>query len=154
MLKDLQHFLTEPKILGKILEWGLIWGTLIGTLCLLVAMFILKERKAMIFSLLLLAASALLVWPADSFRNRQRTVDLDHAVAAQKLNSIRQQNAWIFYAQGALASLAVLSLGSNDKAGKIFMGAAIVGAIVVVGFALWLQVSELQIFMPSLRSRS
>ena len=60
MLKDLQHFLTEPKILGKILEWGLIWGSVIGILCLLVAMFVLKERKAMIFSLLLLAASALL----------------------------------------------------------------------------------------------
>lgn len=153
MLKDLQHFLTEPKILGKILEWGLIWGSVIGILCLLVAMFVLKERKAMIFSLLLLAASALLVWPADSFRNRQRSVDLDHALAAQRLNTIREQNAWIFYAQGALASLAVLSSGSNDKAGKIFMGLVIIGGVVMVGFALWLQVSELQIYVPSLRNR-
>ena len=153
MLKDLQHFLTEPKIFGKILEWGLIWGSLCGILCLLVAMFILKERKAVIFSLLLLAASSLLVWPADSFRNRRKTVDLDHAVAAQKLNSIRQKNAWIFYSQGILASLAALSLGSNDKAGKIFMVAAVIGGIVVISFAIWLQVSELRIFVPSLRTQ-
>lgn len=152
MFKDLQHFLTEPKILGKILDWGLLWGSLIGILCLLISKLVLKDRKSLVFSLLLLAASALLVWPADVFRNRPRAVDVDHALAVQKLQTIRQQNSWIFYAQGALASLAVLTLGSNEKAGKVIVGAAILGGLVVVGLAVWIEVSELQIYIPALRN--
>ena len=153
MVKDLQHFLTEPKILGKILDWGLFWASLIGIICLLVSMVILKDRKAIIFSLLLLASSALLIWPADSCRNRKPTVDLDHAVATRKLDAFRQEHSWIFYTQGILASLCVLTLSSNSKAGQIFLIAALVGGFVVAGFALWLQVSELQIYFPSLRLR-
>ena len=153
MLKDLQHFLTAPHILAKIFDWGLVWGSLIGILCLVVSMLILKDRKSIIFSLLLLAASALLIWPADSCRNRQRAVDLDHALAVRKLNTFRQENSWIFYAQGATASLCALTLSSNPKAGQILLVAALVGGFVVAGLAIWLQVSEMQIYFPSLRLR-
>lgn len=151
MLKDLQQFLTEPRILGKIFDWGIIWGSFLGVLCVLVAVLVLKEHKAILFSLLLLAGSALLVWPSEACRKRPLVTDVDHAVPLKKISLVRQQNAWIFYAQGALASLAAMTLSSKGNAGKVLLGASLLGGLVVAGFGLWLQIKELQILSPVMR---
>lgn len=152
MFKEFVHVVSEPRIVSKILDWGLIWGNLIGVLFLAVALVILKDRKAVVFSLLLVSGSALLIWPAESLRNRQRIFDVDHAVAVSKLNSVRQKHSWVFYAQAALSSLSVLALSSKGKAVKFMIAAVLIGGLAVAGFGLWLQVTELQIYSPVLRT--
>lgn len=153
-LELLQQGLDEPKILAKILDWGVIWCSAMGVLLLLFSLLVLKERKAVLFSLFIIALSSSTVLAAEYFRSRPGPVEAATKHSLEQLRKSRSKYQWIFHTQTLLAVLALAMGGNSSKTGTWLALATIVGGIIVITFALRSEITEIRCHSPSLRSNS
>lgn len=151
-LKELKQYFSDPKYLHKMLEWGQAWGLLLAFFALLASLLIIRERKAVLCSLLLASLCALLTWPAASLRSKPGPVDAERAAANSRQVQLRQKYAWVFHAEAGAALLALALGGRAGRAPKILVSLAMSGALASAAIAFWLQARELQIAYPILRT--
>ena len=143
-LHELKFYLSEPAYLSQLCDWGLVWGSYFGMLSLFIAVVILKDRKAMYFGLLACLLAALLIVPAEHFHQQPTPTPTVQAAAVQKLRQSRRHNAWMFYAQAALAGLTCLVVGKSSTATG-WLTSTILGSSLTGTVALWLQLKQLQV---------
>lgn len=151
-LKDLERYLVDPKYLHKMLEWGQAWGLLFSVFGVLFAVVLLKDRKSLILSLLLTVICCLLAWPTAELRATPGPIDVERAAANARQVGLRQKHAWIFYAEAAVAAIAICTTSRAGSFPKIMLGITLIGAFAATGIAFWLQARELQLAFPALKS--
>ncbi|MBP7950409.1 MAG: hypothetical protein KA004_12200 [Verrucomicrobiales bacterium] len=146
ILNDLKAHLGNPKFLHVLLEWGVFWGLALSWLFFLLARFVLHDRRALIFSLVLLALSALLVVPVEHYRKKAAPIGSASSRALNEQTRRRADHAWAFYAMAAVAGAAILLSGAdNSNAGKVLTTLVVVGGLCCAAVALWLQLREAQV---------
>lgn len=152
LFEDLHSLLSEPKILGKVFDWGIVWGSALGVCFLFASMAIIRQRNAIVISLLIIGFSSLLILPANSFRIQRGPVNSDRLASVQAHDKLRHQQSWVFYTQGCLALFAACLGGDKSSAAKFLTTISFVGGLIAAALGLWLQLKELQIVFPELRA--
>lgn len=146
MFTDLRSDFANPKFLHVLFEWGLFWGLTLTWVFLLVCQFVLKQRRGVIFSLVLMALAALLVLPVEHYRKRVRPIGGASAKEMNAQDKRRADTAWVFYLTAGLAVAATL-LGGAEKgaASKIVGVLVILVGLAAAIIACWLQLRETMI---------
>lgn len=155
MLKELEGLwsqLGNPKFLAHLLEPVLLWGVALGLVGWIVSLWILKERKAQVCSLILLAVSALTVLPFLHFRRKASPMAAPSNALLNKQMERRTETQWVYWSMGGLALAGIFLTGpGKGKTGVFVAGLLIAGGISVVVFSLWLHEKEVAIFHPDAR---
>jgi hypothetical protein len=149
LLQELKFYLSEPAYLGPLCNWGLVWMSYFGMISLMVAVAILKDRKAMYLSLAVCLAAALMIIPAEHFRKTPPPVVIARAAAVQKTKQTRQQNKWMFYTQAALAGITMLVVGKSST-GTWWLTGTLLGSAITGSAALWMQLREMQLMVEGM----
>jgi drug/metabolite transporter (DMT)-like permease len=113
--------------------------------------FLLKDRKAEVAALLIIAGSAFLVWPVSHFREKAKPIGSESVEKLKVQSTRRQDTAWVFYALAALACVTAAAGGeSGGTAGKMLFWMLFLAAIASIAVALWLQIKECELFYRDL----
>ncbi len=149
LLHDLKFYLSEPAYLGPLCNWGLVWLAYFGMISLLIAVVILKDSKAIFLSLATCLLGALMIIPAEHFRQSPPPVAIARAAAVQKTKRTRQQNQWMFYAQAALAGISMLVVGKSSTS-RWWLTGTLIGSGLTGSVALWMQLREMQLLIEGM----
>lgn len=155
MLKELQALvpqLTNARFLHFLLEPILLWGVLIGTLAWMISLWWLKDRRAQICSLLLLAISALTIYPVLQYRKKAGAVSAASTALVNAQVKRRADTQWVYYTLGGLAVAGLFLTGpSKGRTGTILGMGIAAGGLATAVFSLWLHEKEIAVFHPEAR---
>ena len=156
MLNELKALLAQlgnPKFLHHLLEPLLLWGVLFGVLGWIVSVWVIKDRKAQICSLILLALSAFAVLPVLHYRKKASPLSAPSSRLLNEQNQRRRDTQWVYYAMGSLAVLGIFMTGEGaGKSGTFLTLGIVFGGTATVIFSLWLHEKETGLFHPDARS--
>jgi hypothetical protein len=156
MLNELKALLAQlgnPKFLHHLLEPLLLWGIFFGVLGWALGVWVLKDRKAQIFSLILLALSSFAVMPVLYYRKKASPITALSAKLLNEQNQRRRDTQWVYYAMGSLAVLGIfMTGGGTGKSGTFVTVGIIIGGTATVIFSLWLHEKETSVFHPDSRA--
>jgi len=148
-LKALFPQLGNPRFVHFLLEPLLLWGILFGVIAWILSLWILKNRQAQVCSLILIAVSALAIFPVLHYRKKATAPS---ARLLNEQNERRRETQWVYYSLGALAVAGIFMTGEGKgKAGTILSLTLAGGGLAIVMFSLWLQEKEIAIFHPDAR---
>lgn len=152
LIKELKALLAQlgnAKFLAHFFEPLLLWGIFIGVLAWMVSVWVLKDRKAQICSLLLMAVSAFCIFPLMHYRKKAAPLDAPSSALMNKQNERRKDTTWVYYGFGSLAVLGLVMTGEGKgKAGTAVTLGLAAGGLVVSIYSLWLHEKETVIFHP------
>lgn len=151
-LKALWGQLANPKFLPFLLEPLLLWGVLAGTFAWMISVWWLKDRRAQLCSLLLLAVSAFSIYPIMKGR-RQAGPAFTGNIALQNAQDIRREDTqWAYYTLGGLAVAGFFLTGEGrGKVGTALSLILVTGGLTTTVLSLWLQEREVAVFHPEAR---
>jgi hypothetical protein len=151
-LKALWGQLANPKFLHFLLEPLLLWGVLVGTLAWMISVWWLKDRRAQLCSLLLLAVSAFSIYPIMKGR-RQAGPAFTGNIALQNTQDIRREDTqWAYYTLGGLAVAGFFLTGEGrGKIGTALSLVLVTGGLATTVLSVWLQEREVAVFHPEAR---
>ncbi len=151
-LQGLLRQLGNPKFLHFLLEPILLWGVLGGWLGWILSAGRLRQRRAQVCSLLLLALSAFSIFPVLHFRREAAPFSAPSARLLKEQSERRRDTQWVYIGLGSLALLGLVGTGEGKgKSGTLLtlaIGAAGLGAALC---SLWLQEKEIALFHPEAR---
>lgn len=155
MLKELQTLapqLTNARFLHFLLEPVLLWGVLIATLSWMISLWWLKDRRAQICSLLLLAVSALTIYPVLHYRKKAGPVSASSNALVNTQVKRRTDTQWVYYTLGGLAVAGLFLTGQGKgKTGTLLSIGITAGGLATAVFSLWLHEKEIAVFHPEAR---
>ncbi len=155
ILTELQGLLPQlgnPRFLHFLLEPLLLWGVLIGSLGWILSVGLLRQRRAQVCSLWLLACSAFAVLPVLHFRREAAPITAPSARLLKEQNERRRDTQWVYLGLGSLALIGLFATGEGKGKSGTFFSLAIAGAgLSTAVFSLWLQEKEVAIFHPDAR---
>lgn len=151
-LKALFSQLGNPKFVHHFLEPFLLWGLMIGLLALMLSLWVLKDRKAQICSLILLAISAFSIFPLMHYRKKAARITAPSREMLNEQTERRKDSQWVYYAYGSLALLGMFMTGEGKgKAGTVITVGLLAGGTAVVIYTLWLHEKEVSVFHEDAR---
>lgn len=151
-LKALFSQLGNPKFVHHFLEPFLFWGLLIGLIAFMLSLWVLKDRKAQLCSLILLAISAFSIFPLMHYRKKAARITAPSREMLNEQTERRKETQWVFYAYGSLALLGMFMTGEGKgKAGTVITLGLIAGGTAVVLYTLWLHEKEVSVFHEDAR---
>lgn len=157
-LKDLKGLLPQlgnPKFLHHLLEPVLLWGILFGVIAWMLSLWFIKDRKAQLCSLILIALSAFTVLPVMHYRKKAAPITASSTAMLNAQNERRKDTQWVYYALGSLAVLGIFMTGEGKgPAGTLIAVTLTVGGIATVIFSLWLHEKEAAVFHPDSRRQA
>lgn len=146
-LKALLPQLGNPKFLHHLLEPVLLWGILIGVITWILSLWVLKDRKAQVCSLILIALSAFTVFPLMHYRQKATPITAPSSRLLNEQNERRRDFQGVYYALGSLAVLGLFMTGEGKgKVGSFITAAITVGGVATVLISLWLHEKEISLF--------
>jgi hypothetical protein len=150
LLKELEALLPQlgnPKFLHHLLEPVLLWGILAGVIAWMISLWLVKDRKAQVCSLILIALSAFAVFPVMHYRQKASPITAPSSKLLKEQNERRRDFQWVYYALGSLAVLGLFMTGEGKgKAGSVITLAITVGGVATVIVSLWLHEKEISLF--------
>lgn len=151
-LKGLMAQLTNEKFLHFLLEPVLLWGVLLGTLAWMISLWWLKDRRAQICSLLLLALSAFTIYPVLRYRKKAGVIPAGSVALVNAQTARRSETQWVYYTLGGLAVAGFFLTGEGKgKPGAILSAGLVAGGLSTSVFSLWLHEKEVAVFHPEAR---
>lgn len=154
-LKDLKGLLPQlgnPKFLHHLLEPVLLWGILFGVAAWMLSLWFIKDRKAQLCSLILIALSAFTVLPVMHYRKKAAPITVSSKAMLDAQNERRKDTQWVYYALGSLAVLGIFMTGEDKGPTGTLIGIAITaGGVATIIFSLWLHEKEAAVFHPDSR---
>jgi len=151
-LKALLPQLSNEKFLHFLLEPLLLWGVLIGTLAWMISLWWLKDRRAQICSLLLLAVSAFTIYPVMRYRKKAGAISAGSVAMVNAQTARRADTQWVYYTLGGLAVAGFFLTGQGKgKPGAILSIGLVAGGLSTTVFSLWLHEKEIAVFHPEAR---
>lgn len=146
-LKALLPQLGNPKFLHHLLEPVLLWGILTGVTAWLLSLWVVKDRKAQVCSLILIGLSAFTVFPLMHYRQRATPITAPSSRLLNEQNERRRDVQWVYYALGTLAVLGLFMTGEGKgKAGTVITILISVGGVATILLSLWLHEKEISVF--------
>lgn len=151
-LNTLSHQIANPEYLYLLLEPMALYGLFFGLL-FFIGSLALKQDKARMVALFLIAASSLTVLPyrVEKRDAMQRTLvirDAGYTRMMKRHSQMRDQTLWVNY---SLAGLALLALVGRGKIATFTNAGMILGGLAALVFFLWLNLKESEIYHPNLR---
>jgi small-conductance mechanosensitive channel len=150
LLKELKALLPQlgnPKFLHHLLEPVLLWGILFGVIAWMLSLWVVKDRKAQVCSLMLIALSAFTVFPLMHYRQKATPITAPSSRLLNEQNERRRDFQWVYYALGSLAVLGLFMTGEGKgKAGTLITTLITVGGVASVVVSLWLHEKEISLF--------
>ena len=151
-LKGLLPQLNNSKFLAHLLEPVLLWGMLFGVIAWMLSLWVLKDRKAQVCSLIMLAISAFCIFPVLYYRGQARPISAPSSRLLNEQNERRKDTQWVYYAMGSLALLGLFVTGEGKgKMGTVTALGITAGGVATVLFSLWLHEKEIAIFHEDAR---
>jgi hypothetical protein len=155
MFHDLLVALKNPDSLHILLESGIGWAILLSTLFYALSLFLLKDKKSLVASLILLTLAALMVLPAAQARDAAKPIGSPSVAELKRQDERRKSHAWVFYSLAGLAAATVVFGGpAGGKAATMLRYAVLPAGLGAAAVALWLHYKEAQIFYPDLQKRA
>lgn len=151
-LDTLRTQIANPEYLYLLLEPMALYGLFFGLLFFITSLA-LKQDKARMIALFMIAISSLSVFPyrAEKSSAMERALvvrDAGYTRMMKKHALVRDQALWVHY---ALAGAALLALVGRGKLATITNLLMIIGGLAALTFFLWLNLKESEIYHPNLR---
>lgn len=151
-LKALLPQLSNSKFLAHLLEPLLFWGVLLGVVAWMLSLWVLKDRKAQVCSLILLAISAFSIYPLLYYRKKAAPLTAPSSRLLNEQNDRLRGSQWAFYVLGSLAVFGIFMTGEGKgKTGTVLTIAITTGGVAVAVFGLWLHEKDIAVFHPDAR---
>lgn len=137
----------NPKFMHHLLEPVLLWGILFGVIAWMLSLWVLKDRKAQVCSLILMALSAFSVFPLMHYRQEAAPITAPSSRLLNEQNQRRRDFQWAYYGLGSLAVLGLFMTGEGKgRTGTVMTGVITLGGIAAVLLSLWLHEKEISLF--------
>jgi hypothetical protein len=147
--EELKNYFSNPKFLHVFFEWGMLWGLLFGFFGLLLAKFVFNDRKAQILAMLLVAASAGLMWPATHYRVKAGARTSESVQKLKDLNEDRRTSQWAYYIVAGFSLIALAAGGeSAGKGAQLLYWGLALATLALALFTLWLQIRGTRLQTP------
>jgi hypothetical protein len=151
-LTTLWQSVRDPEYMHLLLDSVPLYGLGFGLAFLLVT-FLVGEKKARMFALLVICISCVSVWPYIDLRVKATprilaTCGETFVPMIKEQTQRRQDTAWVYYVMAGLSALALAASGSRYS--SILLMVTVCATAALFWFSIWLHKKECEVYHPNI----